>query len=122
MNAAKPILDLLQNKRIAFAGELSTKPLNVNWIKKLSGSGDHILSRKLYKNDYREYQIDFPVMVASNAPPQFENVDAALPRRLMLLNFPTSFVTRPRRIGEKQIDSKLGDMIEKGTVLHRQFM
>ncbi|KII72160.1 hypothetical protein RF11_10253 [Thelohanellus kitauei] len=61
-------------------------------------------------------------MMASNAPLQFEKVDAALHRRSVFLNFPTSFVTRPRRIGEKQIDSKLGDMIEKGTVLHRQFM
>ncbi|KII67948.1 hypothetical protein RF11_01949 [Thelohanellus kitauei] len=63
-NAAMPILDLLQNKIIAFAGELPTKPLDVNWIK-----------------NYLDLSI-----------------------------------------GEKQIDSKLADLIEKGTVLHRQFM
>lgn len=94
-------------KRVIFTNELTcNKILDEELIKKISGGGDTINARKLYK-DGSGYIPAFQLFIALNGIPKFANVDKPLIQRMNVIDYDFSFVDNPTKDYQKQIDGDL---------------
>lgn len=95
------------NKRVVFSNELtSNKVLDEELIKKISGGGDRINARKLYKNS-NGYIPAFQLFIALNNIPVFCSVEDPLINRMKIVEYDYSFVDNPTKDYQKQSDKDL---------------
>ena len=111
--ATPEIYDLL-GRRMVWATETDiSDKLNVNQVKMLTGS-ETLRARPLYGNPV-EFTATHLLMLSTNHIPQLpaKREDYAIWKRLLLVEFPYSFVEEPQNEMERPIDYDLGEKLKK---------
>ena len=106
--AADPIMAKKKNSRIV----ISTEPegdvvLKSAKIKQIVGR-DPVQVRDLYQSSFN-FVPKFKLIIQTNNYPKIDGFDAAIKRRLRVVQFPSIFVDNPKHECEKKIDRDLKD-------------
>jgi putative DNA primase/helicase len=93
---------------------------NLSMVKKLTGR-DILSVRTLYKEPI-EYVPAFTMFISCNKQPTVDETNEAIRNRFRFIHFPFTFVNKPKRKFERQINTELKDDIEKNTELRDIFI
>jgi len=113
-----PILCKAQGKRIMMISEPSTESngreikMNTDLAKFIS-SGDEIEVRDLYQSaeTTQKYKPQFTPILQCNECPALSKIDRAIKERLMIINYPFTFVDEPTQPHERKKDINLKDKL-----------
>jgi phage/plasmid-associated DNA primase len=109
MNADSPDHELLYlaKKKIVIASEPEkNSKLNSGFIKFITGRDSSSL-RKCHSNDMIDFTAKFITLLICNDIPDCDDIDNAFSKRLRCINFPTEFVSEPKKDNQKKIDIKI---------------
>jgi P4 family phage/plasmid primase-like protien len=102
----------LPGARIAKCSELGADRLNVERIKDITG-GEPIKGRALHKNPF-SFRPHFKLLATTNKPPNYQEIDPAIIRRLVPIPFLASWTNTEGEAGERGVpDTELGRKLEK---------
>jgi phage/plasmid-associated DNA primase len=91
-------------KRIVIASEPEkNSKLNSGFIKFITGR-DSTTLRNCHSNDMIEFTANFITLLICNDIPDCDDIDNAFSKRLRCINFPTEFVSEPKKENQKKID------------------
>jgi P4 family phage/plasmid primase-like protien len=103
-NSPDPGLLSLMKKRIVIASEPEkNSKLNSGFIKFITGR-DSTTLRNCHSNDMIEFTARFETLLICNDIPDCDDIDNAFSKRLRCINFPTEFVSDPKKDNQKKID------------------
>ena len=113
-----PILCKAQGKRIMMISEPSTESngreikMNTDLAKFIS-SGDEIEVRDLYQSaeTTQKYKPQFTPILQCNECPTLSKIDRAIKERLIIINYPFTFVDEPTQPHERKKDINLKDKL-----------
>jgi P4 family phage/plasmid primase-like protien len=118
--SANPTLSSSRNKRNMIISEPSEEnefgasvTLNAPFVKLITGN-DEIITRDLYKSNFK-FIPQFTPFIQCNNLPNIKNLDKGLQRRIKVIKFPLSFVNKPVEEHERKIDITLKSTIENNT-------
>lgn len=118
--SANPTLSSSRNKRNMIISEPSEEnefganvTLNAPFVKLITGN-DEIITRDLYKSNFK-FTPQFTPFIQCNNLPNIKNLDKGLQRRIKVIKFPLSFVNKPVEEHERKIDITLKSTIENNT-------
>jgi P4 family phage/plasmid primase-like protien len=102
-----PGLLYLAKKKIVIASEPEkNSKLNSGFIKFITGRDSSSL-RKCHSNDMVDFTAKFITLLICNDIPDCDDIDNAFSKRLRCINFPTEFVSEPKKDNQKKIDVKI---------------
>ena len=103
-NSPDPGLLSLMKKKLVIASEPEkNNKLNSGFIKFITGR-DSTTLRNCHSNDMIEFTANFITLLICNDIPDCDDIDNAFSKRLRCINFPTEFVTEPKKENQKKID------------------
>lgn len=112
-NSATPAEMSLYKIRAAFMSELRTGP-KIDHAKAKSLTGDQRLTaRGLFQKEQKVFEASHKLILLSNDLPGIEAEDSALWERLHIVEFPYSFVDRPKGEFERKKDPDLSDILKE---------
>ena len=88
----------------------STTEFNSTFIKSITG-GDVITTRFLHQNSF-SFKPLFTVFCQCNDKPSVSKMDDGIKRRFKIINYPFNFVSEPKHLSEKKIDTTLKDKLK----------
>lgn len=120
INGPSPFIKELMDKKVAFVVEPDQSSLKANIIKKFCGS-DRISARSLFSNKIVEFDISTKFILAMNDVTKFDIVDYALSRRLLFINFNTTFVDNPTQLNQRKLNRNLFYDLKNDKELFNEF-
>ncbi len=111
----------LLNKRFAFLSEPEDgEKINIGLLKELTGS-EEIVARGLYQESV-SFVMEAKLFLACNELPEIKGEDAALWRRIRVIDFPSRFVDEPKESNEYKIDRTLPSRMREDVTWRQTFM
>jgi len=111
-NSPDPGLLSLMKKKIVIASEPEkNSKLNSGFIKFITGR-DSTTLRNCHSNDMLDFTANFITLLICNDIPDCDDIDNAFSKRLRCLNYPTEFVTDPKKDNQKKIDVNINKNFE----------
>lgn len=104
---AKPFVCALRNQRLVWASESQKgQSLNIGLIKQLTGD-QNITARNLYGKPFTFTPSHKIFMITNSLPSLSNGNDLALQRRILVLEFITSFVKDPVNPSQRKLDKEI---------------
>jgi P4 family phage/plasmid primase-like protien len=111
----------LMYKRFAFLSEPEDgEKINIGLLKELTGS-EEIVARGLYQEAV-SFVLEAKLFLACNELPEIKGEDAALWRRIRVIDFPSKFVDDPSNSNEYKIDRTLPSRMREDLSWRQTFM
>jgi putative DNA primase/helicase len=113
-SSASPSPDILnlRGTRLTWCSETEeNKRLNAAKIKRLTG-GDKLSARAIYGKDIVSFDPTHKLMLLCNAVPTIDVDDYAFNKRLIIVNYPLSFVQKPIEDFERKADALLKETLK----------
>ena len=109
---ASPSIARLRHRRIGFFQEPCIGDvMNMGNVKEITG-GDKLVVRELYKPSF-EMKAEFQSFMSCNILPEIRERDFGTWRRLLVVDFPTTFVANPVHAYERKINPMLETQIRE---------
>lgn len=99
------------NSRLTFSNEIKNDGIKIdgNMLKTMTGGGDEIAMRNLYKTTERIYNYAMPILFAQDLP-EFSPPDA-INSRIVVIQYDYSFMDDPKLPNEKKADLSIKDKL-----------
>lgn len=102
-NNTNEALMALKDRRFAYCTEPeSGKKININVVKELTG--DEISVRANYGKQ-ENFKVNATIFLSSQYPPELDDIDAGIVRRIRIIPFNNQFVENPVKQNERQLKS-----------------
>lgn len=110
--AASPDILSLMGKRFVYCSETEKeRRFNVSRLKWLSG-GDSLTGRPLYGKEFITFRPSHKIFLSTNYKPHASADDYAFWKRVLLIEFPLSFVDEPIKPHERKVDKQLQEKLK----------